>query len=63
MEMLKDYSDYLTVNDLYKILPVGKTQIYKLVREGKIKSRKIGNKYIVSKKSLIDFMDKPEEEI
>ncbi|MGN0148849.1 MAG: helix-turn-helix domain-containing protein [Clostridia bacterium] len=62
MELLKNYNDYLTVNDIYNILPVGRTKIYTLIRNGRIKAKLVGNKYVISKVSLIKFMENTEKE-
>ena len=62
MELLKNYKDYLTVNDLYEIMPIGKTKIYSLIRNGDLKAKLLGNKYIVSKATLIEFMEQNEKE-
>jgi len=55
--MLENYRDILTVKDLHDILPIGRTAIYKLIREEKIKSIRIGQKILVPKKALIEFID------
>ena len=62
MELLKNYNDYLTVNDIYNILPVGRTKIYALIRNCRIKANLVGNKYVISKVSLIKFMENTEKE-
>ena len=58
MELLKNYKDYLTVNDLYAILPIGKNKIYELIKSGQLKGKLIGRKYVVSKVNLFEFIDK-----
>ena len=55
--MLENYRDILTVKDLHDILPICRTAIYKLIREEKIKSVRIGQKILVPKKALIEFID------
>lgn len=57
MELLKNCNDFMTINDLYAVLPLGKNQIYKLIKSGEIKSKFIGNKYIVPKTALIDYFN------
>jgi len=57
MELLKNCNDFLTVNEVYGILPIGKTKIYSLIRDGSIKSKKVGNKYVIPKTSIIRFFE------
>ncbi|MBQ8084922.1 MAG: helix-turn-helix domain-containing protein [Lachnospiraceae bacterium] len=57
--MFKNYPDVLTIEDLMEILHYkSKTTIYKLLRSGQIKSihEKRGNRYLIPKKSLIDYL-------
>lgn len=54
--MLENCKDVLSVNELYNILPVGKSAIYKLLNSGKIKNLRIGNKIIIPKENVIEFL-------
>ncbi len=54
---LAGYPDVLTVLHLREILGIGRNTAYELLREGKIKHVKVGRKYIVSKASLIKFIN------
>lgn len=54
--MLNDYGDVLTVNDIYKILPLGKNSVYELLNSGKIKVIRINKKILVLKEDLINFL-------
>ena len=54
--ILENYKDVLSVNDLYQILPIGKNCIYKLLNNNTIKNIRIGNKIIIPKQNLIDFL-------
>ncbi len=54
--MLEDYKDVLSVNDLYDILPIGRNNIYKLLNSNIIKNIRVGNKIIIPKQYLIDFL-------
>lgn len=54
--MLENYNDVLSVQDLYNILPVGKNSIYKLLNENMIKNIRVGNKILIPKQYLIDFL-------
>jgi len=54
--ILKDYNDVLTVSDVAEILKVGRNTAYKLVKDGQIKSHKIGRVYRVPKICMQDFL-------
>ncbi len=54
--MLENYKDVLSVQDLYAILPIGKNSIYRLLKSNTIKNIRVGNKIIIPKQSLIDFL-------
>ena len=59
-----NYTDYeqlpliLTVEDITKILGIGKNTAYDLIRCGKIRSVRIGHKIRISKDALLEFLDK-----
>lgn len=55
--MFDKYNDVLSVNDVCTALHIGKNTIYKFLKHGVIKSIKIGNKYLVPKMFLIDFVN------
>jgi excisionase family DNA binding protein len=54
--MLENYRDVLTVKEVAEVLRIGKNAAYSLVRDNKIKSVKVGRKYLVSKQILLDFL-------
>lgn len=54
--MLTDYPDILTPKDLAEILHIGRNTVYTLLKQGIIKSRRIGKKYIIPKLCLIDYI-------
>ena len=54
--MLSEYPDVLTVQDLQKILRIGKSSAYGLVRSGKIPSVRIGSAYRISKNAIEDIL-------
>lgn len=56
-EMFGEYPDCVTVNDIKDMLHIGRTKVYDLLREGKIKSVKAGSKYIIPKQCVIDYID------
>ena len=55
--MLEDFPDVLTVKELSKILPVGRNSIYKLICDNRIKHIRIGNKILIPKQFLVEFLD------
>ena len=54
--MFSDYPDVLTVEQACKILSIGKSSMYALLKNNTIKHVKIGRKYVIPKISLIDFL-------
>jgi excisionase family DNA binding protein len=60
---LDDYNDILLPEDLQEILQVGRNTIYAYLKLGVIKSIKIGKKYRIPKKCLIEFLNPDVSEI
>lgn len=56
--MLENYPDILNLNDIMKILNVGRNATLNLLQSSQIKSFRVGKKYRVLKKNLIEFMEK-----
>ncbi len=54
--MFREYADILRIKDVQKMLNIGRNKVYELLKSGEIKSIRIGNKYIIPKKSVIDFV-------
>lgn len=54
--MLDSYEDVLTVNDICKILRIGKNSAYDLLKNGTIPCKKLRSKYIIPKVKVIDFL-------
>ncbi len=55
--MLEEYKDVLTVEDLCKILRIGKNSAYKLLKNGLISNIKIKRKYIIPKTAVISYLN------
>lgn len=55
-DSLRKYDDILTITDLMDYLAVGKNTAYSLIREGKIKSFRIGRNYKIPKQAIIDYI-------
>ena len=50
-------NDVLTIEELTTYLKIPKSTLYKLVREGKIPSQKIGRHWRFRKKTIDDWLD------
>ncbi len=48
--------DVLTVSEMMDMLAIGKNTAYKLIREGKVKSFRLGNSYKVLRKSVQEYI-------
>lgn len=57
-EMFADYDDIVSINDIMKMLHIGRSNVYKLLREKEIRCVRVGVKYIIPKKSVIEFLSK-----
>jgi len=57
-EMFAEYPDILTVDDLIKMLNIGRNKAYKLVGDGTIRSIRIGNIHRIPKQNVIDYIKK-----
>lgn len=55
--MLENYKDVLTPRELKDILRIGYNSVYALLKKGDIKSLKIGNKIIIPKTAVIEFLE------
>ena len=53
----RQYEEVLTVEQMMDYLAVGRTTAYKLLKAGKIKTFKIGNKHKIPLKSLQEYVD------
>lgn len=58
--MLEKYADIINVEQLCEILMVSKSTAYRLLKEGKIKSIRIGVRYKIIKSSVIELITKSE---
>lgn len=54
--MLENCNDILTVKDLCALLPIGRSKIYELLKNGTIKSVRIGTKIIIPKQNILEFL-------
>jgi len=56
---LKDFPDVLTVMQLAQVLGIGKNTAYTLVQDGTIGHLKVGRKYLVPKRCVVDYLNSP----
>ena len=54
--IFKEYDDVVTVDDVMKMLHIGKSNVYKLLRDNSIKNVKVGKRFIIPKSSIIEFI-------
>lgn len=50
------YPDVVSIDDLKSMLNIGRNTAYSLLQNGSIKTIRIGRKYIIPKKSVIEFL-------
>ena len=50
------YPDVVSVEEIRQMLRIGKNAVYALLKDGEIKSIKVGKRYIVPKKYVIEFL-------
>lgn len=55
-EMFTEYDDILTIDDLAKMLKIGKNKAYGLLYNGEIKSIRIGKIYRIPKGNVIEYL-------
>lgn len=52
-----EYPDIVDVDEVMKILRIGKNKAYDLIHAGEIKSIKVGRAHKIPKQSIIDFIN------
>lgn len=55
-EIFSEYSDIVTVDEVMKVLRLGKNTVYKLLKDDEIMNVKVGARYIIPKQSVIEFV-------
>lgn len=58
MELFKNYPDVVSVEQLSEMLHIGQVLAYRLVRNGEIKSRKVGREYKIPKVNIIAYLNR-----
>lgn len=56
-DMFSEYGDIVTVEEVMKMLQIGRVSIYQMLKSGEIRSLKVGEKYVIPKKSVIELFD------
>lgn len=51
-----NYPDIVTPEDIQKMLRLGRNSVYNLLKQGKIKSLRVGKKYLIPKTSVMNFL-------
>ena len=55
--MLKDYPDVLNIGEMCAVLNVSSKTVYKLLKEGKISSIKVGRSYRIPKVHVLTYLN------
>ena len=55
-KMFSKYPDVVSVSELMDMLHIGKDTAYKLLQSGEIKNIKIGKKYRIPKKFVLEYL-------
>lgn len=55
-ELFAEYSDIVTVDEVMKMLRLGKNSVNSLLKSQQIKTLKVGARYIIPKNSVIEFV-------
>ncbi len=55
-EMFSEYDDIVSVEDVMEMLHLGRVTVYNLLKSGRIHTLRVGKKYVIPKKSIIDFL-------
>ena len=59
--MFVDYPDIVGIRQLMEMLQIGQVLAYKLIKNGDIKSRKVGREYKIPKKNIVEYILKETE--
>ena len=51
-----DYPDCVDINDLQRMLNIGRNKAYGLLQSQEIRNKKLGRLYLIPKQSVIDFL-------
>ena len=57
-DVFTEYPDVVSVDDLTKMLHIGKNKAYELVSSNTIQNIRMGRKYIIPKFRVLEFLEK-----
>ncbi|NLW05066.1 MAG: helix-turn-helix domain-containing protein [Pseudomonadaceae bacterium] len=55
--LFDDYPDVLSLTQMCEIMQICRQSGYKLLKNGEIPYKKVGRKYIISKKQLVTYVN------
>lgn len=55
-EIFSKYNDVVTVENVMEMLHLGRVTVYSLLKSGRIHTLRVGKKYVIPKKSVIEFL-------
>lgn len=55
--LFENFPDVVSVDEVKEMLKIGKNTVYDLLKNKQIKAIQLGKKYIIPKKSIIDFLN------
>ncbi len=55
-DLFNTYPNVVSIDEIQQMLRIGKNAVYELLKTEKLKSIKVGKKYVVPKKFVIDFL-------
>ena len=56
-KVFESYSDIVSVDDIMRMLGIGKSSVYSLLKTNQIKHVRVGRKYVIPKQAVIDFIN------
>ena len=54
--MFSKYDDIVSVKDVMEMLHLGRVTVYNMLKSARIHTLRVGKKYVIPKKSVIDFL-------
>lgn len=54
--MFEKYPDVVSIEQVMEMLSIGRNTAYELLNTGRIRAVKLGRKFIIPKKSIIEFL-------
>lgn len=55
--MLENYPDILSSQEVCQLLKISLHTLYNLIKTGELPARKVGGKYKIAKKSILNFIN------